>query len=594
MNIDLNWSEATKVSTVRGPRLLSVAQPTSEFWGLWRSDKAAVQAANISVRKERGEWQVCRWQEVPADYVAPAPLVVAPSSVVAEVAKEVYAGRQARRIENFQPVALDTSRNWSEEQHAIFSTFRDGSGNIVVQARAGTGKTTTIKAAFSQASEEEILYAVFGKKNEVEARESIRDPRVDIKTLHALGYKFIRAMWPNARPPKKGETWTVENDRCLAACGNDAPDEAVAMVKKLVGFVKNSCVCPSLDEVIDIAEARQIECPELEFVGWTVKRLSEAALKVLELSLVRDPQGRISFDDMVWLPVAKNWVRPSYDLVCIDEAQDMSLPQLLMAIAACRPGGRVIVVGDDRQAIYSFRGAAQDGMRMMQERLNAKVLGLTTTYRCPKSVVALAATIVPDYKAADSAPEGVVGNICDKTLVKDLQVGDAVLSRSNAPLMPICLSLLRAGTAARVEGRDVGEQLASIVRKLNAKSVPQFITKVENWSAKQKNRFANSKHFESKCELIDDQAATLIAVAEGVSSVSEIENRLLSLFQDTDGNSKPAVILSSVHKAKGREWNRVYLVAKTFKTNQTEGEEANIYYVACTRARQELIFINEE
>lgn len=580
MNIDLNWSEARNQNTARGPRSLQVAEPTPDFWQAWRMDKEALKSEGISVRKQDGEWQVCRWSDPVADS-APAP---APATEAAPVQE----GRPARTIFGFQPMELDSSRVWSDEQHAIFNFFRSGTGNLEVQARAGTGKTTTIKIAFSQAPEEQMLYAVFNKKNQLEAQAEISDPRVEIKTLHALGYKFIRSIWSNSKPDD-----LVETERCMLACGNDAPDDAVNMVKRLVGFVKNTCVAPSLEDVMDIADERQIECPELEGMGWTVRRLSTMALRVLELSKSRDGQGRISFNDMVWLPVAKGWVQPSFDLVCIDEAQDMNLPQLLMAEGACRPGGRVIVVGDDRQAIYGFRGAASDGMKMMQIRLQAKVLGLTITYRCPKSVVEIASAIVPDYKAAPSAPQGVVRNVSGESLYKSLQVGDAVLSRANAPLMPICLHLLRIGTPARIEGRDIGKQLAGLVRKMNARSVPQFITKVENWAAKQKARFAKSKHAESKCSLIEDQAATLVAVAEGISSVAEIEPRLIALFQDTDGNSRPAVVLSSVHKAKGLEWNRVHLVSKTFKVGATEGEESNIYYVAVTRAKQELIYINE-
>jgi superfamily I DNA/RNA helicase len=323
----------------------------------------------------------------------------------------------------------------------------------------------------------------------------------------------------------------------------------------------------------------------------------------MELSKERDPENRISFNDMVWLPVACNWTRAWYDLVCVDEAQDMNLPQLLMAKAACKPGGRVCVVGDDRQAIYHFRGAAADGMDMMRQTLNAKELGLTTTYRCPKAVVALASKIVPDYKAADAAPDGVIESIEAAAIQATIKVGDAVLSRANAPLMPLCLALLRKGVPARIEGRDLGKALCEIVEKLNARTVPQFMTKVEIWGEKQMNRFANTKHFEEKCEQIQDQVATLLAIAEGASAVHEIKSRLVSLFQDTGADSKPAVVLSTTHKAKGLEWHKVYMLTSTFNRKRPANaapqspeaaaaqarEEANIYYVALTRSKMTLV-----
>jgi len=229
----------------------------------------------------------------------------------------------------------------------------------------------------------------------------------------------------------------------------------------------------------------------------------------------------------------------------------------------------------------------------MRQELNAQVFTLTTTYRCPKQVVKLAQAIVPDYKVADTAPEGVVSHFTIDKAIESMEPGkDAVLSRLNAPLMPICLSLIRRGKPARIEGRDIGASLLAIVRKLRAKSVPQFITKLNHWGDKQRTRFAGSKNVESKTSLINDQIATLEAVAADALSVAEIEKRLQTLFQDSDGQVKPAIVLSSVHKAKGLEWDRVSLLSSTFKTACTEGEESNIYYVALTRAKQELVFLS--
>jgi hypothetical protein len=319
--------------------------------------------------------------------------------------------------------------------------------------------------------------------------------------------------------------------------------------------------------MVELAQDHDIECPQFESPvngGWTVNRLASAALTVLEFSKERDPQGRITFDDMVWLPNVMGWVRAWFDLVVVDEAQDMNMLQLTMAMNSVKPGGRICVVGDDRQAIYGFRGACQDGLDMMKTRLNAAELGLTVTRRCPKAVVSMVTPIVPDFKAADVAPEGVVEHINDNLLGDTVKVGDAILSRSNAPLMPICLNLLRKGVAARIEGKDVGQQLAAIVDKVNARTVPQFMIKVEVWGEKQKNRFMDTKHFEEKAIEIDDNVAALKAIAEGSSSVSEIRDRITRLFQDSEEATAPAVVLSSVHKAKGLEWKNVFTLFWTF------------------------------
>jgi superfamily I DNA/RNA helicase len=292
--------------------------------------------------------------------------------------------------------------NWSDEQRAIFAWFATGEGNLVVQARAGTGKTTTIKEAFSHAPEQgRLLYAVFNKKNQREAQEKITDARVEVKTLHSLGFWFIKNVWRDAKPDDY-----VENDR-LVKVNPTLPEEVGSAVLKLVGFCKNlTAGIPELNTIIDIADARNIFVPDELEKEFPPLKLAQIALDVLKESLVRDYASRISFNDMVWLPVAAGWVKPTFALVVVDEAQDMNMPQLMMAERACKTGGRICIVGDDLQAIYGFRGAASDGMHLMKQRLNAPSLGLTVTYLCPRLVVELANNVVPDYSAAPSAPEG--------------------------------------------------------------------------------------------------------------------------------------------------------------------------------------------
>lgn len=476
---------------------------------------------------------------------------------------------------------------WSNEQNAIFDWFRSGTGSLVVQARAGTGKTTTIKAAFEQAPEDQMLYAVFNKKNQVEAAAKITDPRVNVKTLHGVGFSYILGVWPGVKPDG-----FVERDRVSG--GKDLPTEVVTAAVKLLSFAKNLLIDPTLEDLVQLADDRGIEVSrELEDCGYTPAKLARLAFDGLEASKVRDKRNRISFDDMVWLPVAQGWVRPRYDLAVIDEAQDMNLPQLTMARQSVRKGGRVCVVGDDRQAIYGFRGAVQDGLGMMKTVLNAATLPLSTTYRCPKAVVALANEIVPDYNAADSAPQGSVREANLDSVYSTVQVGDAILSRLNAPLMSICLRLLRNGVSARIEGRDIGKLLADTAKKLNARSVPDFLKRVSNWENRQIARAKTLKNKDARIQAVEDQAATLKAVAEDATGISEVLNRLDRLFQDTRVGERPQVVLSSVHKAKGLEWDRVFCLADTFR-NHIDGEEANIRYVAYTRAKQELILLRGE
>ena len=583
------WGPERRVDTCAGERFVRSAVPTGQFWATWKKNRKQFYDLGISVSKDAstGEWTV-NWYRKPDQVTSP----------------------QAAQLDlAIKPEVKSNGRTWSDEQKAIFAWFKTpetGQNSLVVTARAGTGKTTTIKAAFAVAPEERMLYAVFNKRNQKEASLAIDDPRVEIKTLHSLGYMFIKQVWPDARAADE-----VEKERVAQACGQNSPSEVRSQVRSLVGFAKNVFIDPTMEDLIELADERDIECEAYEAPcngGWTVAKLAEAAMKVLDLSMEKDPQGRISFNDMVWLPCRMKWVRAWFDLVVVDEAQDMNVPQLMMAKGSCREGGRICVVGDDRQAIYRFRGAASDGMAMMTQLLNAAQLPLTTTYRCPKAVVALAAKLVPDYKAAPTAPEGVVERV--SCVGRDIKPGDAVLSRSNAPLMPICLELLRRGIRARIEGKDIGKQLAAVVAKLNAQTVPVFMARIERWGQKQLTRFKDTKNFEQKSSEVFDTVETLKALAEGAASVAEITSRINQLFQDSefDQDNSPKVVLSTTHKAKCGEWDKVYLLAGTFNRRRVRTsfqevdtkaladqakEEANIYYVALTRAKKHLVIVEQ-
>jgi len=351
-------------------------------------------------------------------------------------------------------------------------------------------------------------------------------------------------------------------------------------------------------QLAEIAIAHGLEPDEeWEDEGWTLEELERAAAACMERACVKD--GTIDFDDMVFLPVRNRWVRGWWDLVVVDEAQDMNAAQLLLARGACRQGGRIAVVGDDRQAIYGFRGADSGSIDRLKAELSAVEMGLTTTYRCPKSVVVLAAKLVPDYQAAPSAPEGTVRAIPEERLAAEAMPGDFILSRKNAPLVGVCLKLLREGKRANVQGEDIGKGLIALLKKLRAKSIPDFLARLAKWEDREEARLnaSGKKSAEARIELIHDQADTLRALAEGLSGPKELEARIDGLFSDAGPDAR-AVVCSSVHRAKGLEADRVFILEDTLIRTvpgkpPPNREEANIEYVAITRARRELVWVRK-
>jgi ATP-dependent exoDNAse (exonuclease V) beta subunit len=343
-------------------------------------------------------------------------------------------------------------------------------------------------------------------------------------------------------------------------------------------------------DVLDVIyELDLVPEAHLEAKGWTGPALARITLRAMTLALQRSK--RIDFSDMIYLPLRLNWTRGMFDLVCIDEAQDMNVGQLSLAVRVCKPAGRIAIVGDNRQAIYRFRGADTEGLDRLKKELNAQELGLTTTYRCPRKIVEYAQSLVPDLQAAPNAPEGSITSILATELHKQVQPGDFVLSRTNAPLTKACLSLIRQGIRARIVGRDIGQRLSNIAKRLRAIDVPAFYTRLGEWARREIDRAKKAKR-NSRIQLICDQADTLRALLFGIDDLDKLFRRIEDLFGDP---SAAVVMCSSVHRAKGLEADRVFVLQDTLypgKWSKDKHEEQNIEYVAVTRAKSVLVWVN--
>ena len=132
--------------------------------------------------------------------------------------------------------------------------------------------------------------------------------------------------------------------------------------------------------------------------------------------------------------------------------------------------GKLIVVGDPRQAIYAFRGADSASMASIKALKKDWIeLPLNTTFRCPQSVVARQWDHAPQYVAAPSNPQGCVRTLTNEPWRWSDVPSDgpiAVLCRNNAPLISMAFKLIRAGIGVNMLGRDIGRGLSSLCKKI--------------------------------------------------------------------------------------------------------------------------------
>lgn len=178
-------------------------------------------------------------------------------------------------------------------------------------------------------------------------------------------------------------------------------------------------------------------------------------------------------------------------------------------------------------------------------------------------------------------------------------VGEALLCRFNRPLMRLAFALIRKGIPARIEGKEIGEALVALSKKWHVGGLEDLREKVETWAGREASR-ANAKKQFAKGQLFLDKAETMGVLIERAEvlhlNVEGLRGLIREMFQDSEQANKRIFTLSSIHKAKGLEWRRVFhlgrneVVPSPYATQAWEREqEGNLVYVATTRAKQELV-----
>jgi len=508
------------------------------------------------------------------------------------------------------------------QQQAFIDAVAACSGNLALAARAGTGKTTTILHAVDavRAARPDLSVTVCAYNKAIADEVGAKLKRnghddwktVGAATAHAMGWGLVRFAF---RTPKVDANKVRDIMRTIvdgadadgkpSPYGNAIPTWVLrqygAQVMQLVSLGKQAGVgffddmpIGSVQVWSDLADHYDVngldETDAMEAVISAAQVLYKISLQLTSI---------VDFDDMVLFPLVKNLrVKFTRDVVIVDEAQDISRARFALVRKFVSPGGFLHIIGDGRQAIYGFSGADTNAMANMVEVLGAEVFPLTVTFRCPKAVVALAQTIVPDYEAAAEAPEGEVLHVED--FPADLCAGDAILCRNTAPLISTAYALIRAGKACKVEGRAIGIGLTKLARLWKVELVEQLLVKLEDYEAREMQK-ALAKGSEQKAQEVADKVATLREICtavqlQGKQTVEDVVTFIEALFGDDVGTN--VIVLATYHRSKGREWQRVLLLehaarcpSKAARLPWQQLQEQNLAYVAITRAMSTLVFV---
>lgn len=344
--------------------------------------------------------------------------------------------------------------------------------------------------------------------------------------------------------------------------------------------------------------------------------------RVLERCKDVEKDNCVDFDDMIWLPIVLDLPVQKFDLLCVDEAQDLNRCQQALAMKA---GRRLILFGDPRQAIYGFAGADAESMPRMTTLLEATERGcitlpLTVTRRCGRAIVEEAKKIVPDFEAHKDNLDGNIrtmrlGGVAQDestpTVYHDyVEDGDMLLCRVNAPLVSECFKFLKWGRKANIQGRDVGQGLVSTIKRVSkthqeseeqwmSGEVTLLLNKLNHWLNKETQK-EQAKRTPNEARLIalQDRVDCIYCFALDAKTVDEVIQKIQAVF--TDDKDSRGIMLSSIHKAKGLEAERVFLLEPKGATiphpmassDWQREQEMNLRYVAITRAISELIYVS--
>lgn len=518
--------------------------------------------------------------------------------------EELPKKKRGRKKKIVEPAQIMSGFIPSKYQQDIFDFIQHGNGNSVINALAGSGKTSTIVNAVKLIpSTCNALFIAFNKEIVKELEKKLAGVKnVQVKTLHSLGLLMIRRnLGTNIEIDEyKYRTFIKKNIKQLSSADFDK------MTTKLMQQYTDNVI-----QLCDLGRYNLAQC-EKDLLQVSARHdipiiddECNAVLNVMKWG--RENTTSIDFTDMVWLPyeLTLNPIGLQYDYIFIDECQDLNAAQRELFLRCFRRGTRFIAVGDKKQAIYSFAGADAESFAKLQNLPNTTTLPLPISYRCPKKVVNLANQFVDTMECREGAPDGeIVHNVS----IKDIHDGDMVLCRTKMPLIKLYMRYLRMGVKSYVRGQDIGLNLLRMVDKteqivLNVSLQKDGVfARLYDDLFEERNRLMIKRGMDLEDATLSNQIMNkydsikaLEILAEGLTSARDLHDRIENMFAE----SADGVCLSTIHKAKGLEANNVYILCKTLMPSRLatqdweKEQEQNLMYVAYTRAKYKLGFVSE-
>jgi len=484
-------------------------------------------------------------------------------------------------------------------QAAIFDFITHGSGSAIVEAVAGSGKTTLMTHAVKLIpANQTVLMLAFNKviADELSTRVGSRQ-NTDVKTFHSLGFSGYRATHGSKVKVDNNKMYRLIDDLVNNSDLTPGEKAGISYVSKIVNLGKSAGIGTHL---IQNTAENWWNLIEHHDVGGRDEGVNfEEIIPICQEILSRSNNMKfiINFDDMIYLPVQQGINFKKYDWVFVDEAQDTSQTQREILKSVMKSSSRLIAVGDRNQSLYGFRGADSLSIDGIQKDFSCATFPLSISYRCSKSVVMEAKAFVPQIESSETAKDGSVISL-DKYSTDDFLPTDGIICRNSAPIVKMAYGLISRGVPVNVRGREIGKGLTSLIKTMKAKDIKNLDEKLSEWSDNQVIILSGKGGREAQIEGVLDKVDCIkifISQAEPKWTILDLIQRIENFFSD---NPNGNITLSTVHGAKGLEFKRTYILdrdrfnPKWVRLDWQKEQERNVIYVAITRAIESLIYIS--
>lgn len=476
----------------------------------------------------------------------------------------------------------------SKFQKAIYAEVENGKEHLVISAVAGSGKTTTIINCLPRIPKEKSkIFVAFNNAIVDELKKKINNPEVVITTMHSICWRALmkhynyKVKLNNAKPLK-----IIERQAKL-----------LKILPKRIGFIMYT-----VSKLVDLIRHNLIDISDLDIVAALAERydldFDDEIYTIAKntLTLMNKNRKEFDFTDMIFRIIEDDVTMPRFDFVFVDESQDLSKLQHQIIKKLVARKGRMIAVGDPRQAIYGFAGADANSYNNLRNLFKGTVeLPLSVNYRCGTDIVEHAKEINPVILSFKKNPKGLVKD----SPCKAISDGDWVLCRNVKPLIVMNLYFLIKGQKSYVRGKDIGKGLEVFIKKMNCNSISSLLKKIDLTVGVEMNKMRakgiRNPQNTGKIDRMVQRTDAIKILSKNVNSVSVLVQFIRSVFKD-EGEG---VCLSTIHKSKGLENDNIFilcpeLIPSKYATQPWQLEqEMNLDYVARTRAKKELHYITD-